>query len=308
VEQTSSLPAGWKPAPPGPLAIDAEHFRTHFNQTPHLIRHNLGDHPLFTLPRLIELARRLPEEHVEYNAGNIPISINWHKTPPTGLSIEETIRRIEECCSWMFLKRVELDPEYKAALDEVLDQVQQHSEPLFPGMYDRAGAIFISSPNAITPYHMDEEYNFLLQMRGSKIIHVYPGKDRELLSDEELETHVTRTSNNRNLVYRPEFEQKAHVFDLRTGHALHIPALDPHYVKNGPEVSISFSCGFFTPHCERQWIVHQVNRRLRRLGIRPAPFDSSPWRDTLKCCVYRGARRVKRLWGSAAPAQSSGMG
>ena len=32
----------------------------------------------------------------------------------------------------------------------------------------REAFIFISSPNTVTPYHMDPEYNFLLQIRGTK--------------------------------------------------------------------------------------------------------------------------------------------
>ena len=286
-------------APPGTAGrafnIDPEHFRTNFAQKPHLVAHRLVGHPLFTLPRLMELARRLPEKHVEYNAGNIGITTDWEKTPRTGLSIEESIRRVEECCSWMFLKRVEQDPEYKAVLDQVLDDVQTHSEAIDPGMYDRAAAIFISSPGAVTPYHMDQEHNYLSQIRGRKTIKVYPGN--EVLTQEELEHHVSRKSYDRNLKFRDEFEAKATVFDLQPGFALYFPPFDPHYVLNGPDVSISFSCGFFTPRQDRRWGIHRVNRRLRGWGITPTPYGDSPRRDALKSGVYRLGRRLSKLLG-----------
>src|SRR5207245_1928864 len=96
---------------------------------------------------------------------------------------------------------------------------------------------------------------------------------------------------------REEYEAKATVFDLRPGYSLYFPPFDPHYVLNGPEVSISFSCGFFTPHQDRRWGIHRVNRRLRGWGITPTPYGELPLRDGLKSGAYRFARRVGKLFG-----------
>ena len=41
---------------------------------------------------------------IEYNAGNLSVSQDPALTPMNGLSISETLRRIEECESWMALK------------------------------------------------------------------------------------------------------------------------------------------------------------------------------------------------------------
>src|SRR5437870_13222115 len=102
------------------LDIDADTFRACFDRRPFLISHHLTDHPLFALPRLVELAQRLPAKDVEYNAGNIPISLDPTLTPRNGLSVEETIRRIEDCRSWLVLKYVDQDPEYGALLERCL--------------------------------------------------------------------------------------------------------------------------------------------------------------------------------------------
>ena len=59
------------------LDLDAEVFRTAFNRQPFVIGHRLTNHPLFTLPRLVELAQRLPAEQVEYNSGRIPLAPGW---------------------------------------------------------------------------------------------------------------------------------------------------------------------------------------------------------------------------------------
>src|SRR5262249_45869621 len=124
----TQLDQSLKPAPHGLLEIDASIFKGSFNRRPFIIRHRLAVHPLFNLTRLVELARSLPAEDVEYNAGNIPINQDPDLTPRTGLSIEETIYRIEQCRSWMALKRVERDPEYRDLLDQCLDEIQALSE------------------------------------------------------------------------------------------------------------------------------------------------------------------------------------
>src|SRR5581483_8196770 len=100
-------------APATLLSVDPERFCADFDRRPFQIHHRLCDHPLFALPRLVELAQRLPAAQVEYNAGNLPINQDPTRTPQNGLSVEETIQRIEDCRSWLVLKFVETDPEYR---------------------------------------------------------------------------------------------------------------------------------------------------------------------------------------------------
>ena len=88
------------------LELDAATLRSNLNRRPFVIGHRLADHPLFSLPRLIELSKRLPADCVAYNSGDIPLDQGLYRGPRNGLSIEETIRRIEDCRSWMVLKFV----------------------------------------------------------------------------------------------------------------------------------------------------------------------------------------------------------
>ena len=281
------------------LEIDAAAFRDNFDRRPFVIGHHLVEHPLFNLARLVELSRKLPAEHVEYNAGNLPLSQDPTTTARNGLSIEETIRRIEECRSWLVLKYVENDPEYAALLKQCLEDVAVHSERLHPGMCKAQAFIFITSPNSVTPYHMDPEHNFLLQIRGRKIAHMFDPRDRSILSEEELEGFYR--GRHRNLVFREEHDAKAWKFDLSSGQGLHFPVTAPHYVKNGPEVSLSFSITFRTPDLDRRVLVHNFNASLRRRGWNPRPLGASLWRDSLKCFTSRVGRRLRRLFGKGSP-------
>lgn len=272
------------------LEIDAGLFRACFDRRPFYIGHRLVGHPLFALPRLIELACALPAEDVEYNAGDVPLSLKPELTPRNGLSPEETLRRIEECRSWMVLKSVEKDPEYAALLRACLEEVCVHSEPLRPGMRDPQGFIFVSSPGSVTPYHMDPEHNFLLQIRGTKAISLFDGRDRSILSEAELERF--HAGGHRNLEYRPEYEAKAWHGRLVPGLGLHFPATAPHHVRNGDDVSVSFSITFRTPDLDVMGYAHRANGWLRRRGIRPVPPGRFPLRDRVKSLTWRAARRA----------------
>jgi hypothetical protein len=277
------------------LEIDGEDFRQNFNRKSFFIRHNLANHPLFMLPRLVELYQSLPEGHVEYNAGNIPVSQDPNLTPRNGLSPEETIRRIEECQSWLVIKHVENEPGYRELLNECLDQIAPHSEAFAPQMCKREAFIFISSPGSVTPYHMDPEYSFLLQIRGNKTVSMFNGADRSILTEEELEQYLS--GGHRNLTFKDEFQAKAWVSDLSPGYGLHVPLTTPHWVQNRKEVSVSFSIAFQSRQSDRKKIVYTMNAYLRKKGLRPVPYGKSGWRDEAKYFSYRALRRALYMVG-----------
>jgi hypothetical protein len=176
------------------LEIAERRFGADFGWRPFAIRHRLVGHPLFELPRLLQLAKVLPEDRIEYNAGEVPITLDPKLTPRTGLSAEETLRRIAECKSWMVLKNIERDPEYKALLDECLDQVHAMEPSLSPGMREREGFVFVSSPGSLTPFHMDHEQNFLLQIAGSKTMNVLPRCCRDRMALTQAPSAPRRSS------------------------------------------------------------------------------------------------------------------
>jgi hypothetical protein len=291
---------------PGLLEIDGETFHASFNRAPFLIRHHLADHPLFSLQRLIELANRLPEEKIKYNGADISVANGLYEGPRTGLSVRETIQQIEECRSWMVINNVELDPEYRQLLDRCLDEVQLFSDPIDPGMFRREGFIFISSPGSITPFHMDPEYNFLLQIRGEKQISIWGSKDRSVLSEITLEKYFSDVE--RQIAFKEEYQQKASIFELRPGTGLHFPVVAPHWVRNGDEVSVSFSVTFRTPASERRRIVYCANADLRRRGLNPQPPGASAFRDLAKYYGFRARRGIKRALGGHSPGGSERLG
>jgi hypothetical protein len=273
------------------LDLDPAEFRNCFGKRPFLIGHRLCDHPLFELDRLLSLARTLPDKHIEYNAGTLPINQDQSLTPRNGLSPEDTIRRIRDCKSWLVLKWVEHDPEYRALLEGCLDEVRPHSEPLAPGMRQPQAFIFITSPGSVTPYHMDPEHNFLLQVRGSKIVRQFDGHDPTILSHKELERFYG--DRVRNLTLKEENRDRCWKYDLEPGQGLHFPVTFPHWVQNGPEISVSFSITFRTPELDRRRMVYTFNNELRQWGLTPRPIGTSPACDAAKYQFIRAWSKLR---------------
>lgn len=93
----------------------------------------------------------------------------------------------------------------------------------------------------------------------------------------------------------PESAAPSQNFDLTPGRGLYFPVNAPHWVKNGAEVSISFSITFRTRAVERRQLVYFVNHQLRRRGWRPTPPGQSHLRDEAKICAFRALRCARRL-------------
>jgi hypothetical protein len=277
------------------MEVDPEICAAYFDRKPFHVHHALADHPLFALPRLMELARRLPEPFVEYNAGALAVGVRPEETPRTGLSPPETVRRIAECGSWMVLKRVEQDPDYGALLDRCLDGVAAQTGIALPRMLRREGFIFLSSPSAVTPFHLDPEHNFLLQIRGSKTVSMWDRDDRLVLPEAELEKFYARFVH-RNLPWREVFQTTAWVVPLKAGQGLHFPVAVPHWVQNGPEVSVSFSITFRSEASEARELVYRANAKLRKLGLSPQAPGQSILLDSTKRATFAALARLKRAF------------
>lgn len=261
------------------------------------LTHTLSDHPLFKLDRLARLAASLPADQVEFN-GPVQPNQDPKLTPQNGLSAEETVRRIEECQSWMVIKNCESDPEYKALLDACLDQVAAQTKGVMGGAKKRQAFIFVTSPNNVVPLHMDPEYNFLMQLRGTKRMSLFNHQDRTIVSEEQLELYPGK---HRNLPYREEFEQVSTQQHLAPGDSIFVPLFDPHWVQNGPDVSVSFSVTWHTDHSLRMVKLSYVNAGLRRLGMPQAGAGTHPAIDGVKVAAYDIARfaydLIKRVLG-----------
>ena len=250
--------------------------------------------PLMKRARLIGLANSLPEGLVEFNAGDLPVSVSPDNIPETGLSAAETIEKIGTANSWMTLRNIENDPEYRKLAFGIIDALGDTIKAQTGEIMRREAFIFISSPGAVTPFHIDEEHNILIQIEGTKTFTIYSQHDRDLASQVDLERF--HSGAHRNLKLNPELAGRGEPIHMEPGTALYVPPLAPHHVKvTSAEPSLSLSITWRSNSSKRTCYLHQINHRLREKGIAPKFPGESPMSDQLKIWKASAAARLSRL-------------
>lgn len=270
------------------------------------VTHELSNHPLLQIDALTELgkrqqARKLVRTHTaDATAGtSFADAPNLHRNEKTA---EEMLADIAKAKAWMSLLNVQADPIYRTFIDEILDEVKPVTERKDPGMCYRAGWIFVSSPNAVTPFHIDHEHNFILQIRGTKKLYTWEHDDRSAVSERALE--IFHDQHSRELVtWRDDMRKTARIFDLEPGMGGYMPSTTGHMVENGPEPSITISFTYYTDATRQRELLYRGNAALRRLGSRlgsrfglgnfaPTPIGASATRDAVKGAVLSGYTNV----------------
>ena len=99
---------------------EPQRFAELYPEMPGVIGHALAGHPMFELDALVALAATMRPETLEYNRGDLPLGVDPDAIPGNGLTVEETIRGIEQNGSWMVLKYVEHNAAYRALLEDSL--------------------------------------------------------------------------------------------------------------------------------------------------------------------------------------------
>ncbi len=264
-------------------------FAANYPEVPHKLPHALGLHPLLELEALAQLAEALPETSIEYNRGDQPLGVDG-KPDATGIPIGRTIRQIEQTGSWAVLKNVEQHPDYAALLEALLAEIRPQIEARTGRMLKTQGFIFISSPGAVTPYHFDPEHNILLQIRGGKVMRQFPAGDPAFAPDEVHEGY--HTGGARELHWRSELDKGGRDFALAPGEALFVPVMAPHYVRNGPSSSVSFSITWRSEWSFAEADARAFNAVLRRIGFAPERTGRWPQRNRIKATGWRIYRRL----------------
>lgn len=267
-------------------------FRPGFDVWPFPFSHNLHNSGYFTLGALLQLANRICDKPGRWyiEAGDTQPEAGWSGRGGNR-PLKQCIEEIEQANSLVILKRIQEDLEYAPIFNQVRDELSELSGIDIQSRYrDGLMTVLITSPGRITPYHMDGEANLLMQMRATKTVYIFDGKDREILPPAELEgfwsgdVHAPR--------YKPHLQYRAWRFEISPGQGVSNPVTFPHWVQNGPQVSISLSINF-KRMVDDQADAYKLNHQLRTFGICPVEPGSIRLVDHLKGLTYRLAKRVK---------------
>jgi hypothetical protein len=271
------------------VTIDQATAKSKFLKEAFVLKHSLAGNPLFTLPRLVQLAKSLPRDHIEFNSGKVAVGVKPEDVPKIDMAPEDVIRSIETANAWMVIKCVEVDPAYRAILETFVREANIAADRPENEFSEIEGFIFVSSAKATTPFHIDAEENILIQLHGDKFVRTFDNSDRSLVTEETMEISP---SKHRNKPYEDWYECRATLHQLKPGDALHMPYMIPHWVSTGSSYSISMAMTWKTPEVLRLNKIRWMNATLRRIGLPQRPPGVAPSLDAAKVVTHDVIRAV----------------
>ncbi len=141
--------------------------------------------------------------------------------------VSDAIANLNASGSWVVLYRVQQVPEYAAVLNQALAEIEDMvGRPVIKDLTWKDSYIFMASPNATTPYHIDHECACLMQVHGDRVAHLWDQKDRSVLSELEIEEYYMGDIGSAN--YSEKKLDKATVYKMNAGTGVHHPSLAPH--------------------------------------------------------------------------------
>jgi len=257
--------------------------------------HDLHLDDRLTLASVADLADRLPRRSVIADTAAQPLLVP-HGGPPRGALDRpgDVIRDMRNANAWLTLLNVEEDPGMAELMNTKLDQLES-------GMIARQGTrkgrmrkrvafVFVSSPNSVTPVHFDIEHSLLMQVSGCKTVSI--GRFESAAVRRHEFDRYWDGSHGRIEDLPPEVA----AYTLTPGRAVYIPPGTPHWVHNGPDISLSVTLTYFTAATVRENRIEDFNSYLRRRHVTPREPGRSAAVDTAKICalgVWAVARRLR---------------
>lgn len=257
-----------------------------FPEQPAEFGHRLHEDPRLTLGAIADLADRLPRRSVICDTAAQPLLVPQGGPPRGALSRPgDVIRNIEDANAWLTLLNIEEDPAYAELMNTTLDELEPGMAARQGKMRNRVGFIFVSSPNSVTPAHFDIEHSLLMQVSGSKKVS-FGRFESERARRHEVERYWDGSHGRIE-----SLPQELASYSLTPGRGVYIPPVAPHWVHNGPAISLSVTLTYFTAATERENMIEALNGHLRHLHMTPRP----PGRSVPVDMVKVGAMRANAL-------------
>jgi hypothetical protein len=252
-----------------------------------------------TLRSLCETYAAHPEDYFVSRSAPTAGAV-FYSVPKTPLKPHEAFDQLTAGSYKILLKRLERHhDDFRDLLNTLFGQVKgQLQRNRYPDEVMRLeSSVFISAPQATTPFHFDPEVNFFSQIEGEKIYHLYEPSE---LAEDEVEPLYVRAMTDIGQVDLARRDPSAeHVIRLQPGTGLHQPQDAPHWVETVGSRSVSYTFVYETREGQRRSRVRSFNAYLRRLHIDPARPGEHPARDTVKAAAMAAVIPARRQIGKA---------
>ncbi len=259
--------------------------------------HELHLDDRLTLASVADLADRLPRRSVIADTAAQPLLVPQGGPPRGALERPgDVIRDLNSANAWLTLLNVEDDPGMADLMNSELGRLESAmiaKSGTRGKMCKRVAFIFVSSPNSVTPVHFDIEHSLLMQVSGSKTVSIGRWED-DAARRHEFDRYWDG-SHGRIETLPPE----AATYAMTPGRAVFIPPGTPHWVHNGPAISLSVTLTYFTAATVRENRIEDFNSHLRRRHMKPREPGRSAAVDTAKLCAMGALTVGQRLRSSA---------
>jgi hypothetical protein len=279
------------------LELDAAATGEHYNRHGYRVSHRLPQHPMFELEALKVLCRRMGPHAVKHRVGVVPVDAHFDTSLGKyrqGLQFEDAVDRLEESGAYLAVYNPEKDPQYRPVIEGLVGELGLALQDRERSFNWYSTYIFISAQDSITPYHMDREMNYLLQVRGTKTVQLWDPMDPAVMTPAQRDYLFSHAFDARP-TWRAELEPLAARFELAPGLGVHHPFIAPHLVTTGPALSISLAITFRTPRSDTWSAAHFFNHKVQRFGLGRVPVRESDVVDSAKATFVRAVRVAKAV-------------
>jgi mannose-6-phosphate isomerase-like protein (cupin superfamily) len=267
--------------------------------------HDLHLDDRLTLASVADLADRLPRQSVIADIAAQPLLVPQGGPPRGALERPgDVIRDLHNANAWLTLLNVEDDPGMAELMNAQLGQLESGmiaKRARRGKLRKRVAFVFVSSPNSVTPVHFDIEHSLLMQVRGQKTVSIGRWED-DAARRHEFDRYWDG-SHGRIETLQPE----AAAYTMTPGRAVYIPPGTPHWVHNGPDISLSVTLTYFTAATVRENRIEDFNSHLRRRHLKPREPGRSATVDTAKVCAMGAWVIGQRLRSSVSTKQRDGQ-
>ena len=257
-----------------------------------MLRHDLVGHPLLTIDAVADAAARMPEDLVEHNVGAVPAVLPDGTAPRLAESPGELARNIETNRYWMVLRWIHVLPEYAALRDELLREPRD-ADPRCERPVRGVPLPQRTGHDDTDPLRHGAERP--VPGAGSEDV---PPRAPPRRGDEAPSARDPQPSRR---AQPPVPSGRPTSLRADAGRRAYVSPEAPHWVGNGPEVSISFSLVWHPRELIRARRVNHFNHALRARGRTPRPPGSSPLVDRMKSGLVWAHQLVRRIVGSVKP-------
>lgn len=258
------------------------------------LRHRLVGDPRLSIAELARLGAGLAPDLIEQHRADLPVLHPSGRVTRIDGAVDRVLATLTDHCRWVMLRGL-AGTEVDVSVSSVGQPWMDASAAAEGGVTASAVNVFVASPQAVVPAHIDFEHNVLLQLEGTKRVIV--GVDAPAVIDPQVE-QCART-RVRNLAALPD---RRRTFELTPGTGLYLPPCTPHWVVGAGGVSVSVSYTWTTRWSDRALRVRALNSRLRRLGLSPATPTGGRPSDLAKLAALVILRQGRRVISTASDA------